>query len=102
MTKSKSTLALELRKTHDWTQAESERVVGDLFNLIADALINGDKVQILGFGTFQVRARKSRKGRNPRTDEEILIPAHKLPAFTAGGSLKRAVNKCQDKTNTRR
>lgn len=93
MTKSKSTLAFELRKNRDWTQAESEHVISDLFNLIADALVNGDKVQILGFGSFHVRARNSREGRNPRTNEAILIPAHKLPTFSAGKSLKKAVNK---------
>lgn len=93
MTKNMSNLAFELRKSRDWTQSEAHRVVSDLFKLIADSLSNGDKVQILGFGTFQVRARNSRKGINPRTKEEILIPAHKLPAFSAGGSLKRAVNK---------
>ena len=93
MTKNMSNLAFELRKSRDWTQSEAHRVVSDLFKLIANSLSNGDKVQILGFGTFQVRARNSRKGRNPRTNEEILIPAHKLPAFSAGTPLKRAVNK---------
>ena len=92
MTKNMGDLAFELRKSRDWSQSDANRVVSDLFKLIADALVNGDKVLIPGFGTFQVSSRKSRKGRNPRTDEPILIPAHKLPVFKAGSPLKRRVN----------
>jgi len=56
--------------------------------VIARALESGDKVQITGFGTFEVRERKARTGRNPRTGEEISIPATRIPAFSAGKSLK--------------
>ena len=58
----------------------------------SDALVEGDKVQVLGFGTFENRTRAARKGRNPRTGEEIEIKSSKLPSFKAGKSLKEAVN----------
>lgn len=60
---------------------------------VAEALSEGDKVSIIGFGTFKVSERSERKARNPKTGEIITIPAHKVPAFTAGNSLKEAVNK---------
>ena len=69
-----------------------EKVVAATFETIKDALIEGDKVQVLGFGTFENRTRAPRKGRNPRTGEEIEIKASKLPSFKAGKTLKEAVN----------
>ena len=70
----------------------SERAVAATFETIKEALIKGDKVQVLGFGTFEVRERAARKGRNPRTGEEIEIESSKLPSFKAGKSLKEACN----------
>ncbi len=70
----------------------SERAVTATFETIKAALIEGDKVQVLGFGTFEVRERAARKGRNPRTGEEIEIESSKLPSFKAGKSLKEACN----------
>lgn len=70
----------------------SERAVAATFETIKEALIQGDKVQVLGFGTFEVRERAARKGRNPRTGEEIEIESSKLPSFKAGKSLKEACN----------
>lgn len=70
----------------------AERAVAATFDAIKLALIEGDKVQILGFGTFENRTRAPRKGRNPRTGEEIEIKASKLPSFKAGKGLKEAVN----------
>ncbi|MCL0040381.1 HU family DNA-binding protein, partial [Thermodesulfovibrionales bacterium] len=58
---------------------------------VKDALTDGQKVTLVGFGTFSVFERKARKGRNPRTGEEIEIPAAKVPKFTAGKTLKEAV-----------
>ena len=69
-----------------------EKVVAATFDAIKLALIEGDKVQVLGFGTFENRTRAPRKGRNPRTGEEIEIKASKLPSFKAGKTLKEAVN----------
>ena len=70
----------------------AERAVAATFETIKEALIEGDKVQVLGFGTFEVRERAARKGRNPRTGEEIEIESSKLPSFKAGKSLKEACN----------
>ena len=70
----------------------AERAVTATFDVIKQALVEGDKVQVLGFGTFENRTRAARKGRNPRTGEEIDIKASSLPSFKAGKSLKEAVN----------
>ena len=70
----------------------AEKAVAATFEAIKTALIEGDKVQVLGFGTFEVRERAARKGRNPRTGEEIEIKSSKLPSFKSGKSLKEAVN----------
>lgn len=70
----------------------AERAVAATFEAITLALVEGDKVQVLGFGTFENRTRAARKGRNPRTGEEIEIKSSNLPSFKAGKSLKEAVN----------
>ena len=72
---------------------EAEAAVNAMTAVIADALKAGDKVQLIGFGTFEVKARGARTGRNPKTGETITIAASKHPAFTAGKALKDAVNK---------
>ena len=73
-------------------QKDAEKAVNALFASIEEALVAGDKVQLIGFGTFEVRTREERKGRNPKNGEEITIPASKNPAFKAGKGLKEAVN----------
>ena len=70
----------------------AEKAVTATFEVIKQALVEGDKVQVLGFGTFENRTRSARKGRNPRTGAEIEIPASSLPSFKAGKGLKEAVN----------
>lgn len=75
------------------SKKESDKVVGAVIDSITEALVGGEKIQIVGFGTFEVRERGERKGRNPRTKEEITIPASKLPTFKAGKALKDAVAK---------
>ena len=67
--------------------------VQSVFDTIANALQSGDKVQLIGFGTFEVRERSARTGRNPQTGEEIQIAAGKVPAFKAGKELKKLLNK---------
>lgn len=62
-------------------------------SVVSETLKADDKIQLVGFGTFEVRKRSSRKGRNPQTKEEIKIPASKAPAFKAGKALKELVNK---------
>ena len=71
----------------------SEVLVNAFTEVVSDALKGGDKVQLVGFGSFEVRKRAARKGRNPQTKEEIKIPASKAPVFKAGKALKDLVNK---------
>ncbi len=70
-----------------------EAVINETFDTIIEALSCEDKVQVIGFGTFEVRNRSERQGRDPRTNEVITIAASKNPAFKAGKALKEAVNK---------
>ena len=70
----------------------SEALVNAFTEVLSDALKGGDKVQLVGFGSFEVRKRAARKGRNPQTKEEIKIPASKAPVFKAGKALKDLVN----------
>lgn len=74
------------------SKAEAGRAVDAVVSAITGALKRGDSVSLIGFGTFDVRARAARTGRNPRTGEEIKIAASKNPAFKAGKALKDAVN----------
>ena len=73
------------------TKADASRALDSTLNSIKSALKKGQKVTLVGFGTFSVAKRKSRKGRNPRTGATIIIPAAKIPKFTAGKALKDAV-----------
>ena len=72
---------------------ETEAVVNAFLSAVEAALVNGEKVQLVGFGTFETKERAARMGRNPATNETIEIAASKHPAFTAGKALKDAVNK---------
>lgn len=73
------------------TKKDATKAVDAVFEAIESALKKGDKVQLIGFGNFEVRERAARKGRNPQTGEEIEIAASKIPAFKPGKSLKDAV-----------
>jgi len=75
------------------TKKDAERVINATFESVTASLVKGDKVQISGFGIFEVKAREARVGRNPRTKETIQIPATKLPAFKASKTLKDTVAK---------
>jgi len=75
------------------TKKDAERVINATIETITEGLCKGDKVQLSGFGIFEVKAREARVGRNPRTKETIQIPATKLPAFKASKTLKDAVAK---------
>jgi DNA-binding protein HU-beta len=74
------------------TKKDVEKVVAAFFDTVEGALKEGDKVQLIGFGTFEVRDRQARKGRNPQTGEEIDIPATRVPAFKAGKALRDAID----------
>ena len=75
------------------TKKDAERVVSATFETITAELVKGEKVQISGFGIFEVKAREARVGRNPRTKEAIEIPASKAPAFKASKALKDIISK---------
>ncbi len=72
---------------------DAEAMLSAAFEAITEALAEGDKVQVSGFGSFDVKTREARTGRNPKTQETITIPASKYPAFSASKTLKDAVNK---------
>jgi DNA-binding protein HU-beta len=88
----KTELVAYVAEKADLTKNNAAKVVEATLEAITEALKRGEKVQLIGFGNFEVRDRAERKGRNPSTGEEITIPASKQPAFTAGKSLKEAVN----------
>ncbi|WP_318617329.1 HU family DNA-binding protein [Sporosarcina sp. YIM B06819] len=73
------------------TKKDATKAVESVFETIQSTLAKGDKVQLIGFGNFEVRERAARKGRNPQSGEEIDIAASKVPAFKAGKALKDAV-----------
>lgn len=75
------------------SKKDAEKAVNATIDIISDTLVQGDKVQLVGFGSFEVKNRAARIGRNPRTKESINIPASKTPAFKPGKALKDAVAK---------
>lgn len=75
------------------SKKDAEKAVSAVLEGITDALISGEKVQLVGFGTFEVRDRAAREGKNPATGEAISIPATRVPAFKAGKALKDAIAK---------
>lgn len=87
----KSDLIYTLTRKANLTQKAAREAVQGILDTVRDALKRGEKVVLTGFGTFSVRSRAARKGRNPQTGEAINIPAKKTPGFTAGKSLKKAV-----------
>lgn len=87
----KADLVAQVAKKAGLTAKAAKDAVGAVFASMSDTLKRGEKVVVTGFGTFMVRKRAARKGRNPQTGAEIQIPATKTPGFTAGKSLKRLV-----------
>ena len=75
------------------TKKSAEESLNAMLDSIKDALVAGDKVQLVGFGSFETKSRAARKGKNPQTGAEIKIPACKAPTFKAGKALKDIVNK---------
>ena len=88
----KADLVEAMAKKTDVTKKAAETQLEALIEVITASLKKGEKVQLVGFGSFEVRKRAARKGRNPQTKEEIKIPASKAPVFKAGKALKTAVN----------
>ena len=88
----KHELISAIAQSAELSKKDAENALTAAINAISKALAEGDKVQIVGFGTFEVRERASRTGKNPRTGETIEIAASKVPAFKAGKPLKDLVN----------
>jgi DNA-binding protein HU-beta len=88
----KAELTAAIVKKTGFTKKDAEKALGAITDVIAAALKKGDKVQIVGFGSFEVRKRPARVARNPRTGEQIRIAASKAPVFKAGKGLKDSVN----------
>ena len=87
----KAELINSVAATAEVSKKEAEAVITATLASITEALQNDDKVQLVGFGSFEVKVRAERLGRNPKTKEEIHIPASKTPVFKAGKALKDAV-----------
>ncbi len=89
----KTDLIDKVAKVTKLTKKDSGQALDAIINAITGALAKGDKVTLVGFGSFEVRKRAARQGRNPQTGKAINIPARKVPAFKAGKALKEAVGK---------
>lgn len=89
----KAELVSAIAEKTELTKKDSEKALAAVIDSITEALKKGDKVALVGFGTFEVRARAARQGINPQTKKKIKIPATKVPAFKAGKALKEAVAK---------
>ncbi len=89
----KAELIAEVAAKAGLSKKDSEKAVNAALDTITASLENGEKVQLVGFGVFDVKARGTRMGRNPKTKEEIEIPASRVPQFKAGKALKEAVDK---------
>lgn len=87
----KTDLVNAVAESTGFTKKDAEKAVSAVIDGITGALKAGDKVQLVGFGTFEVRNRAEKQGHNPRTGEPMTVPASKLPAFKAGKALKDAV-----------
>lgn len=88
----KADLIAKVAEKTDFTKKDAEKAVAAVLASIEDALSGGEKVQLVGFGTFEIRNRAARKGRNPQTGQEISIAAAKVPVFKAGKALRDAVS----------
>ena len=89
----KSELVTSIAEKSELTKKDAEAALNAFMRTVEETLETGEKVQLVGFGTFEVRDRKAREGRNPRNPTEVIqIPASKAPVFRAGKSLKEIVN----------
>ena len=89
----KSELIAEVATKAEITKKDADAAVTAVIDVITESLKQGEKVQLVGFGTFEVRDRAAREGKNPATGEAISIPATRVPAFKAGKALKDAIAK---------
>ena len=85
-------LIAQIAEKSGLSKKDAEKALAAVIDTITEAVYNGDKVQLVGFGAFEVKARAARTGRNPKTKETIEIPASRTPQFKAGKALKDAVS----------
>lgn len=88
----KTELVAAVAEKSGLTKKDADKALTAIIDSITDAVTRDEKVQLVGFGTFELRTRNERTGRDPRTNESILIPASKVPAFKVGKAFKEAVN----------
>ena len=88
----KTELVANVAEKAGLSQKDAEKALSAVIDSVEEALVEGDKVQLIGFGTFEVKDRAARTGRNPQTGKEIKIAASRNPVFKAGKALKDAVN----------
>lgn len=89
----KTELIAKVAEKSELSKKDAEKAVAAILDTIVSAVSEGDKIQLVGFGTFEQRQRNERTGVDPRTNTKITIPASKVPAFKAGSKFKEAVNK---------
>jgi integration host factor subunit beta len=89
----KAELVEEVSRVSDLTKKHSEVIVDTVFRSIIDALHRGEKIELRGFGSFRLRKREPRKGRNPKTGDKVDVPPKKVPYFKPGKELKELINK---------
>lgn len=88
----KGELVGEVARLSGLSKKDSERALDGIIQAVQEALVKGDKVTLVGFGTFEARERQAREGRNPRSGEKMTIPATKVPVFSAGKQFKSKVS----------
>ncbi len=88
----KAELVEEVAKSVELPKKDAEKIVNMVFDSIIDALHSGEKIELRGFGSFRLRERKARIGRNPKTGETVHVPTKKVPYFKAGKELKELIN----------
>ena len=88
----KAELVEEVARSVELSKKDAEKIVNTVFDSIIDALHEGEKIELRGFGSFRLRERKARIGRNPKTGETVQVPTKKVPYFKAGKELKELIN----------
>ena len=94
----KAELVEEVSRVSDLTKKHSETIVDTVFKTIVDALHRGEKIELRGFGSFRLRQREPRKGRNPKTGDKVDVPPKRVPYFKPGKELKDLINQAEDET----
>ena len=95
----KAELIEEVSRVSNLTKKHSEIIVDTVFKSVINALHRGEKIELRGFGSFRIRQRESRKGRNPKTGEKVDVPAKKVPYFKPGKELKELINREEEVVN---